>query len=250
MHSRAFKGLHCLLAVLHRCTGDTCSIEEELCNLHIQLVVLCQQHMHALDKLNIGCLLLLLLARLLRSLFKRNAHSEGSANALFALHLQRSTHFINQALGYWHTKACALIRAACYIAVLRKGVEHVRQKALADTNACILTLELYEHSLVVSLSLDKRYIHPAIVLIIFDSIAHNVQQNALHMHRTANQAGIRQLVLFDDKLHALLLRLRRNNASHLIAELTQIEGNLLQHNLAGIELAHLQHLINKVEQKA
>ena len=206
--------------------------------------------MHALDKLHVRCLLLLLLARLLRSLFKRNAHSEGSANALFALHLQRSAHFVNQALGYRHTKTCALIRAARYIAVLRKGVENVRQKALADTNARILTFELYKHSFVVSLALDKRYIHPAIILIIFDSITDNVQQNTLHMYRTANQTRIWQLVLFDDKLHPLLLRLRRNNALHLITNFPQIEGNFLHLNLAGTELAHLQHLINKVEQKA
>ena len=70
------------------------------------------------------------------------------------------------------------------------------------------------------------------------------------MHRTANQTGIRYLVLFDDKLYALLLRLRHNNALYLITDFPQIEGYLLQLNLAGAELAHLQHLIDKVEQKA
>ena len=95
MHSRAFKGLHCLLAVLHRCAGDTRRIEEELRNLQIQLVILCQQHMHALDKLHVRCLLLLLLARLLCSRLKRNAHCEDTADALFALDSYRAAHLLD-----------------------------------------------------------------------------------------------------------------------------------------------------------
>ena len=126
----------------------------------------------------------------------------------------------------------------------------MRQKALADAYARILALELQDCCIIVRSAFEQSDIHLAIFLIIFDSIADNVQQNTLHMHRTANQTRIRQLVLFDDKLHALLLRLRRNNALHLITDFPQIEGNFLHLNLTGAELAHLQHLINKVEQKA
>ena len=69
------------------------------------------------------------------------------------------------------------------------------------------------------------------------------------MQRAAHQPGMRQPAVFPVQHNTALFRLFFQHIRDLVYQLGQIKGHIFQHHLAGLQLAHVQHLVHQFQQQ-
>ena len=69
------------------------------------------------------------------------------------------------------------------------------------------------------------------------------------MQRAAHQPGMRQPAVFPVQHNTALFRLFFQHIRDLVYQLGQIKGHIFQHHLAGLQLAHVQHLVHQLQQQ-
>ena len=92
-------------------------------------------------------------------------------------------------------------------------------------------------------------VHRTAGTVIFDSVAHDVLQYTLNIQRTAAQAPVCPLGRVGCKSDAAVRHLCGNDRSRALQHIAQVERLMLGLGLACFELAHVEHIVDELEQE-
>ena len=121
---------------------------------------------------------------------------------------------------------------------------------LAHADAGIRTGKAYPRLAALTAQLLQGDGDGAVVLVVFDSVAHNVHHEPLDVHRAADKLGVGQGNILADDFDAAPGGLLFQHVPQAGEQLDHIERPVLQDNLAGFQLAHVQNLVDKLQQQA
>ena len=247
-HRRGCKSLHRLLSVGGFCHLYAHIVQQKFHDLHVQGVVLGQQHLPPTQHGKV-CLLLLRLCGLGMINSKGQGDGVGGAYALLAFHPDSAADLIHKAFGDGHSKAGAAVYRACPGVLLRKGHEHPLLELLAHADAGGRADKTDLRLVPVAAQFKAVQHHPALFPVILDGIAEHIHQQPLDVQRAAHQPGMRQPAVLPVQHDAALCRLFFRHVRDLVHQLGQIKGHVFQHHLAGLQLAHVQHLVHQLQQQ-
>ena len=228
----------------------TGTIERKLRDLGIQVVVLDQQNVQALERIAIARIHANGLGDLgAPALLKRQANGEGRPLSQGTRKAHGSAHKLDQLLGNRGTQAGSRRSAFHLLLLTAKRLVEVPLKLLAHADAVIGNRVLIDGDAVHRLHLAAHQTNVAALPIVFDGIAGNIDQQTLKVRHTYSGIGMVQGLLVADDGYQTLLGLTLQNIAHLAVEGHQVCGHELQVDLTALQATHVERLVGKVEQQ-
>ena len=146
-------------------------------------------------------------------------------------------------------EAAAGIGRARGLMLLREGIERAGLKFRAHADAGIGTGEDEGRRIVFAGGLAAGNVHRAAGTVVFDGVAHDILQHALNVQRAAEQVPVLACGRIGGEDDAAVRRLRRNDRLRALQHVAQVKGLVLGLDLAGFELAHVEHIVDELEQE-
>ena len=225
-------------------------LEQELCDLEVQVVVLHEQDAQPVDARRL-VRLALVAPRLCR-----RVHLEGQANRerrplpLRAHKGNAAAHLVHDALRDGHAEPRARIRGARLGVFLRERLEEVPLELRAHADARVPAGELEGHDAVGERGLAAAQEDLAVLLVVLDRVGDEVHEQPLAVRRATDDAGVRHIAAVLDHLKPALLCLLAHGVEDLARHVAQVERHMLEHDLSALELAHVEHVVYELEQDA
>ena len=242
------KDLHGLATVPGLDNARAPLLEQKMRDLHVELVVLGDEDVEALDRRGLVTALLnggLLIALVDR---KRQQHVKGTAAPLFALHRDAAAHCVDQALCDRHAKTRPAVFGAHRFVLLRERLEQVLHELRRHAHARIAAFELDHNGIAVARRLAAGDVDLAVGLVVLDRVAQDVRHDPPEVHRAADQARVRGAAVRLHDLDTAALGLLDDGVVDAPRDLAQVERQVLEHDLARLELVHIEHLVDEFEQ--
>ena len=248
----ALEPLQRLLSVDRPLTGDALAGQKLLQNLRVDVVVLRHQNPDALQRSGIGVRRVRRLraaVRRLCSAAQLQLHPEGASLARRAVHGDGSTHHVHEASGDRHAQPRARHAAGGRVVLPGKGIEDVLLERRADADAVVLHLEAQVCVAPGDLrqALDGQR-NPSALGRILDGVGQQVLQNLAEPSLIAQQRPVAQVGRRYLEHLLLFQNPRPDDRLQLFQELPRRKRHHIQRLLSALNLRHLQHVVDQVQQ--
>ena len=178
-------------------------------------------------------------------------HVKAAALAGLALDLDGPAHQVHDVLGDGHAQAGALDLVGHGVLRPGEGLEDVGHKLRRHAIAVVLHRDA-EGGVAGFVTGQLRQVKAHVPAIggILHRVGQQVQKDLPQAHPVADEIFVGHLVDPDAEALPPLVGLGADDAVHLTHLLGQTDGVLVQGHLAGLDLAHVQHIVDQTEQMA
>ena len=184
------------------------------------------------------------------ALFEGHQDGERGSYALFGSYRDRAVHQLHHVLGDSHAQTSAAVFVVAGGILLGEGVEHPGEKLLADANACIADDEFERGLVVKDGGLLHGQGHAARRFGKLDGVAQDVDQHLLELHDVADVGAVHQVQDLTFKRQSLIGALGHDQGVDLLQHPAEGEGFVAQHHPAGLDAAHVQNVVDELQQVA
>ena len=164
-----------------------------------------------------------------------------------AFHADLATHLLDQALGDHQPQASAAGLARERVVGLAEGLEQRAQVGVGQPHAGVLHADAQLRA-VVAFVLEHGAYGDAAVVGELDGVAHQVGQHLFQALRVAHQLQRGVAVDQADQLQVLLVGGGGEDGQGVLDQLAQVERDVLQHQLAGLDLREVEDLVDDPQQ--
>ena len=211
-----------------------------------QRVVIHHQHGQALKQLPFLSLALHLLV-ILRQ-FKGQCDRKYGSLFFLTFHLNAAAHELDQIIYNGKTQTASNVVAGCFRRLLFKRHEQAAAELPGHPDSCILHLEPQIGKSIGPLLLLNLNLNPSSCPREFQRIGQQVHENLFQAQRISYIKLLQRLAVVNHILNLPLFRLGIYNLIHLVHQLRKIKVFVGQLHFPGLNLRHIQDIINQGEQ--
>ena len=178
-----------------------------------------------------------------------HGHRESGAHALFTFHLDIAAHHAHDVAADGHAKARALNLSGGAVRLSGEGLKDPVDEFLAHAEAVVLKDELIAPQLLLIAGLFRHgNADFAAVGGELHRIAQKVREHLLNPQAVAHHRFVLNVCDVDTQAVIVISDLCAGHGDQIVDEVRKVKRLLHQLHLAGLDLAHVQHLVNEAQQ--
>ena len=219
-----------LLSIPCFCHHSAFILKHKFCNLHIQLIILCQKNMEPLDRSFCFFFRFSPVLHICINL-EWNPDHKCSPCAFFTFKGNGSAHFLHQFFCDWHSQPRSGEFCAASCMFLCKWFKNAFLECLCHSNSGV-SADKFQcgHCCLFRWDFPTADIDISVFFVIFHRIRQNIHQNPFHMHRTSNKIPVCNFFLFPNDPDILLRSHMFDHTQYFLKNTVQIKWDFFQNH--------------------